>query len=124
MQTYFEVSPPEGYEIATRDPAQFKDIRIVVQNATDDPDGDLTMVEYLQEQGFYNIHYADDDWPESIAKTQIIPQWGDLESAEYLQALLKDSQLLANSTGDLGSDLTIRVGRDWLRNRPSSPSDS
>lgn len=124
MQTYFEVSPPDGYEIAARDPEQFKDIKIVVQNATDDPDGDFTMVKYLQEQGFYNIHYADNDWPQSIAKTQIIPQWGDLESAEYLQALLADSQLLANSTGDLGSDLTIRVGQDWLRNRPSSSSDS
>lgn len=124
MQTYFEVSPPVGYEIAARDSSQLQNIKIVVQNATNSPNGDTAMVEYLQEQGFNNIHYADDDWPRTIAKTQIIPQWGDLESAEYLQTLLADSQLLADSTGDLGSDLTIRVGQDWLQSRPSSPSDS
>ncbi|WP_299490421.1 LCP family protein [Acaryochloris sp. IP29b_bin.137] len=124
MQTYFEVSPPVGYEIVARDPSQIQDIRIVVQNASNSPDGDTVMVEYLQRQGFSNIHYADEDWPHSIAKTQVIPQWGDLESAEYLQTLLPDSQLLANSTGDLGSDLTIRVGQDWLQQQPASSSDS
>lgn len=124
MQTYFEVSPPVGYEIAARDSSQLQNIKIVVQNATNSPNGDTAMVEYLQEQGFNNIHYADDDWPRTIAKTQIIPQWGDLESAEYLQTLLADSQLLADSTGDLGSDLTVRVGEDWLQSRPSSPSGS
>ncbi|WP_299402050.1 LCP family protein [Acaryochloris sp. IP29b_bin.148] len=124
MQTYFEVSPPVGYEVATRDPSEFKDIRIVVQNATDDPEGDSVMIEYLQTQGFYNVHYADEDWPQPLSKTQVIPQWGDLESAEYLQTLLEESQLLANSTGDLGSDLTIRVGQDWLRNQPSNVPDS
>lgn len=124
MQTYFEVSPPVGYEIPARDPLALKDIKIVVQNATNNPDGDTVMVEYLQQQGFHNIHYADEDWPRTLDQTQVIPQWGDLESAEYLQSLLSDSQLLANSTGDLGSDLTVRVGQDWLRQQPASPSDS
>ncbi len=123
MKSYFEVSPPEGYEITDRDPSQLKDIRIIVQNATDDPDGDFLMAEYLQQQGFNNIHYADRDWPQPLAKTQVIPQWGDLDSAEYLQSFLRDSQLLANSTGDLGSDLTIRVGQEWLQNQPSDPSE-
>jgi len=123
MQTYFEVSPPTGYEITERDPSQFKDVKIVVQNASEDPNGDTVMIEYLQQQGFYNIHYADEDWPEAIATTQVIPQWGDLELAKYLQTLLTESQLLSNSTGDLGSDLTIRVGQDWLQNQLSSPSE-
>ena len=124
MQSYFEVSPPAGYEIASRDTAEFKDVKIVVQNATDNPNGGTTMIEYLQQQGFYNVHYADEDWPQTVANTQIIPQWGDLGSAKYLQSLLTNSQLLANSTGDLGSDLTIRVGKDWLQRQIANPSDS
>ncbi|NJK41135.1 MAG: LCP family protein [Acaryochloridaceae cyanobacterium SU_2_1] len=115
MQSYFEVSPPVGYEIATRDPQSLQTAKIVVQNASGDPSGSEKMIRYLQNQGFYNVHLAVEEWPERLSQTQVIPQWGDLESAKYLQNLLVDSTLSVNSTGELDSDVTVRVGKDWLQ---------
>lgn len=122
MKAHFDVAPPIGYEVSARDPSQLKEVKIVIQNATKNANAGAVMVEYLQTQGFNNLHYAEQDWPQTLTKTEVIPQWGDLESAEYLQSLLTDSQLVVNSTGDIDSDLTIRVGQDWLEQQLSKPS--
>ena len=42
-------------------------------------------------------------------------QKGDLEAAKTLQALLPSGRVVSESTGDLQSDITIRVGRDWIK---------
>ena len=115
MQSYFDVAPPMGYEVASGDPMADYDLKIVVQNASGEPDGSDRMANYLASIGFHNVHYGNSDWPEILSETQIIPQWGELDAANRLQSVLNDSQVTANSTGALSSDLTIRVGRDWFR---------
>ena len=42
-------------------------------------------------------------------------QQGDLDSAEDLKTLLGFGTIEAASTGDLESDLTVRVGEDWAQ---------
>ena len=117
MQTYFDVSPPVGYELASADPLADYDLKIVIQNASGVSDGHYWMADYLASQGYYNVHIEEEDWPETLSETHIIPQWGELDAAQRLTLLLDDSQVAANSTGALRSDLTIRVGRDWFRSR-------
>ena len=46
--------------------------------------------------------------------TQIIAQQGDLKAAATLRKVLGLGQVEASSTGDLGSELTLRLGQDWL----------
>ncbi len=72
------------------------------------------MATYLQSKGYHNI-YLIEDWTDQEADTQIIAQRGDLHSASALEALLGVGQVVSASTGDLQSDLTIRVGEDWAK---------
>ena len=47
-------------------------------------------------------------------RTEVIAQRGDLDSARILESVLGIGQVVADSTGDLESDITLRVGEDWL----------
>lgn len=56
------------------------DLRIAIQNASDDPALGSQMATYLQSKGFNNV-YLVDDWTDPLTETQIIVQRGDLQSA-------------------------------------------
>jgi hypothetical protein len=117
MQSYFDVAPPVGYETALEDnPDQDYLLRIDIQNTTDDINAPYYMADYLQSLGYGNVH-IDVEWPQEISKTQIIPQWGNVEAGKRLQALLAKSDVTVDSTGALQSELTIRLGTDWLKTR-------
>ncbi|MBE9156800.1 LCP family protein [Nodosilinea sp. LEGE 06152] len=88
------------------------DLAIAVQNASGQPEQAASMARYLRENGFSNV-YIIDDWSGTIARTEVLAQQGDVESARVVQSLLGTGRALSESTGDLGSDLTIRVGQDW-----------
>ncbi len=131
MKTYFEVDPaaapastnaPTSTGALTADPAASTDLKIVIQNASEDPHGGQHMADFLQQAGFTNVA-IDKDWPEPLALTQVVPQWGNLEAAQKLQqALGGNSEVTSDSTGNLRSDITIRVGRNWATDHPASQS--
>lgn len=87
-------------------------IRIAIQNATDDPNLSHRVAQYLAEKDFRNV-YIIRDWPDQLQQTQIIVQQGDLEAATILKKALGLGNIEASSTGDIESDLTIRLGEDW-----------
>ncbi len=87
-------------------------LKIAIQNASGQPNISQRVVKYLKAQGFANV-YMVSDWPDLQRQTQIIVQKGDLEGATALQKVLGSGNLEAASTGELTSDLTIRVGKDW-----------
>ena len=89
-------------------------LKIAIQNASDSPEIALFAVNYLQNQGFDNV-YLVQDWPDRLLKTQIIVQKGDLQGAAQLQKVLGFGHVESDSTGELESDLTIRVGQDWVK---------
>jgi polyisoprenyl-teichoic acid--peptidoglycan teichoic acid transferase len=117
MQTYFDTQPAELVADASiSDYAPAEDatgLRIAVQNATDDPYASSSLADYLREQGFYNV-YVMHDWAGINPETAVIAQRGDLDSAQAVQNTLNLGMVESDSTGDLESDLTIRVGEDWL----------
>ena len=88
------------------------DLRIAIQNASNNPALGSQMATYLQSKGFNNV-YVVDDWTDQQAETQIIVQRGDLRSASALESVMGTGKIVSASTGDLESDLTIRVGTDW-----------
>jgi LCP family protein required for cell wall assembly len=120
MQTYFDVDLPVESEVSTTAPISAADISVVVQNASGNPDGGNLMADYLQKLGYANVS-VDNDWPEPLDRTQVVPQWGNLGAAQELSQKLERSDVTADSTGNLRSDLTIRVGRDWVRQQPPVP---
>lgn len=111
MRKYFQQSPALSSSEAThRSPNR---VRIAIQNATDDPQLSRRVAQYLAQRDFRNV-YIVQKWPDHIRQTQIIVQQGDLEAATSLKKVLGVGKVEASSTGDIESELTIRVGEDWL----------
>ncbi|MBF2080487.1 MAG: LCP family protein [Synechococcales cyanobacterium T60_A2020_003] len=108
MQDYFH------QETSTNTAMQrsLRSLRIAVQNASGEPQLAGQVADYLLAQGFSNVYVVQDS-PSLQSQTQIIVQWGDLQGAARLEDILGVGQVIPASTGDLGADLTIRVGGDW-----------
>lgn len=107
---YSRLNDRDAFEVGR----SLSDLRIAVQNASHHPRIATEVVRYLREQGFDNV-YTIRDWPEHQPQTQIIVQNGYLQGATVLEGVLGVGRVIPASTGDLGSDLTIRVGDDWLQ---------
>lgn len=108
MQEYFDIGTVALTQVQTNQ----TDLRIAIQNASNDPHLAGKMATYLQSKGYQNI-YLIEDWADHESDTQIIAQRGDLQSASALETVLGVGRVISASTGDLQSDLTIRVGEDW-----------
>ena len=89
-------------------------LRIAIQNATGKSDITRQVVEYLVAQGFEDL-YLVEDWGDRLQETEIVVQKGDLKGAKAVQDILGFGKIEATSTGDLASDLTIRIGQDWVK---------
>lgn len=108
MQQYFDVT-----SVATVTQTHDRSsLRIAIQNASNNPQLGSQVAAYLQGQGFPDV-YVIEDWPEPETQTKIIAQRGDLESAQMMESVLGLGEVVPASTGDIQSDLTIRVGNDW-----------
>ncbi len=108
MQEHFQVSSVAAITQKS-DP---KDLRVAVQNASGSLDLGSQMASFLRDQGFNNV-YVIEDLPEAQLQTQVIAQNGDLEAAKMLGVTLGLGEVVPASTGDLQSDVTIRIGSDW-----------
>jgi LCP family protein required for cell wall assembly len=111
MQQYFGVEPLTFSETSS---SGLNNFRIAVQNASNHPNAAFEMQDYLAKKGFTNV-FLTTDWPDHQSKTEIIVQRGDIKGADELQQALQLGTVTEDSTGDLDSDLTIRVGDDWVR---------
>jgi LCP family protein required for cell wall assembly len=98
-------------------------LKIAIQNASNSPEIGNFMAKYLQDRGFDNVYFVR-DWPDTQLQTQIIVQKGDLQGAAYLKTALGLGQIESDSTGDLESDLTIRVGEDLVKSYLESAPES
>ncbi len=106
---YFEAIPLNGRP-ESPPPAQ---LRIAVQNASGRPGMARQFSQDLQQRGFHHVFAIIDD-PQVISTTQIIAQQGDSQSALEMQALLGIGEVKIESTGAIESDITVKVGRDWV----------
>jgi LCP family protein required for cell wall assembly len=118
MEQYFGLNEQTQTDVTSD--RSIKRLSIALQNATDDPALLEKVQSYLRQNNFRNV-YTVHDAPQLLGETEIVAQKGDLRSANKLQALLGLGQVEASSTGDLASDLTLRIGLDashWINNPP------
>ncbi|OUL32888.1 LCP family protein [Nostoc sp. 106C] len=87
-------------------------LKIAIQNASNQPQLTEKVINYLKQKGFTSV-YAVPDWPDTQRQTQIIVQKGKRELGIDLQQIVGLGQIEVSATGDLESDLTIRIGKDW-----------
>ena len=117
MTQYFKQSVPDFAQGRFRNPSQSilpSNLKIAVQNASSNPKTAKKVAEFLTKKGFSSVSVVK-DWPDKQRQSQIIVQQGDLEAANILQKALGDGKIEASSTGEIESDLTIRVGEDWVK---------
>jgi hypothetical protein len=118
MDQYFGLNEQTQTEVTSN--RSIKRLSIALQNATDDPALLEKVQSYLRQNNFRNV-YTVHDAPQLLGETEIVAQKGDLRSANKLQALLGLGRVEASSTGDLASDLTLRIGLDashWVNDSP------
>jgi LCP family protein required for cell wall assembly len=89
-----------------------RDLKIFIQNASNNPKAATRLAGTLLDKGFDRVSVAQ-DWPDKQRYSQIIVQGGDFAAADILKRALGGGKIEANSTGEITSDLTIRIGEDW-----------
>lgn len=87
-------------------------LRIAIQDSTNNPKAVQAMVKYLQEAGYRRV-YVSDRTKEPLTVSRIVAQTGDDGGAAALRAKLGFGEVLVESTGSLASDITIQIGEDW-----------
>ncbi len=117
MQQYFGLPAASSTIAHTPTTAQ-----IVVQNSTGDDRAIDQLMTTLKTGGYANV-YLDQPWNEPLTITQIVAQGGDVASAEAVRQSLGFGEVLVESTGDLDSDVTIRLGTDVLQPTPALVAD-
>jgi len=103
-----------GFEnLEERDPIY---MRVAIQDSTDNPSTVRDLVEALRESGYRNVYIAK-PWPTPLLSTRIIAQQGDGDGAEAVRSALGFGEVRVESTGNLDSDITIQIGKDWTRHQ-------
>ena len=114
---YLNPGVPDFAQGRVRNPSESvlpKNLKIAVQNASSKPTTAKTVAEFLRKKGFFNVSVVQDS-PLKQRQSQIIVQQGDLEAANLLQKALGSGKIEPSSTGEINSDLTLRVGEDWVK---------
>lgn len=108
-ENYFGLS--NAYNVSeTTDPSY---LRVAIQDSTYDDVAVQSLINSLYDTGYFNV-FVDRSLNDPLAKTRIVAQRGDLDSAESIQRFLGVGQVRVESTGSLESDITIQLGEDWL----------
>lgn len=112
LARYFDL-PAGGTQAIAPDLHQ---VRIAVANATGQTGLAAKTVALLQNQGFYNAFISDQQIDLAAtprSQTQVIAQRGNPDTANVVKSTLGVGQVQVESTGDLESDITVRVGTDF-----------
>ncbi|GAB4285934.1 MAG: LCP family protein [Oscillatoriaceae cyanobacterium] len=88
-------------------------VKIAIQNSTEDWESVDALQKILGDTGYWNS-YVSEPWNQPLDKTVIVAQKGDIKSAQAIRDALGVGDVLVESTGSLLSDVTIKVGKDWL----------
>ncbi len=90
-----------------------KDLKIVIQNASSNPKISKKVAAYLGAKGFDKV-VVQEPFPDRVLQTQIIVEQGDEKAANILKDTLNGGNIEPSSTGVIDSDITIRIGEDWV----------
>jgi len=88
-------------------------IRVAIQDSTGSDRAVQALANLLQESGYRRVYVAK-PWSEPLDTTHIIAQQGDRHSAEAIRNALGVGEVRVESTGNIRSDVTIQLGKDWL----------
>lgn len=94
-------------------------LKVAVQDSTGDRSAVEDFVKTLTQAGYRNVQVYK-AWPEPLDVTTLVAQDGDIKGAQAIRQSLGFGEVLVESTGSLQSDVTIRLGKDWLEKKAES----
>jgi polyisoprenyl-teichoic acid--peptidoglycan teichoic acid transferase len=94
-------------------------LKVAIQDSTGDRSAVADFVKTMTQAGYRNVQVYK-GWAEPIDVTTIVAQDGDIKSAQAIRQSLGFGDVLVESTGSLQSDVTIRLGKDWLERKAQS----
>ncbi|MBO1047942.1 MAG: LCP family protein [Dolichospermum sp. DEX182a] len=101
-------------EISFAEPSH---LRVAIQDSTGNNRSQLRpLIRTLEKAGYKNI-FVSKPWGQPLDITHIVAQQGDGDSAESVRSLLGFGEVRVESTGNIGSDITIQIGKDWFQNQ-------
>jgi polyisoprenyl-teichoic acid--peptidoglycan teichoic acid transferase len=108
-------------EISLKEPGR---LRVAIQDSTGSYRSELRpLIRTLEKSGYTN-NFISKPWGQPLDVTHIVAQQGDGESAELLRSVLGFGEVRVESTGSIGSDITIQVGKDWFQNQAAFQNSS
>jgi polyisoprenyl-teichoic acid--peptidoglycan teichoic acid transferase len=91
-------------------------LRVNIQDTSHFPDATARLIKRLNKAGYQNVHVeANLKIKEDLTTSQFIAQKGNPEVADGLAKLLGFGEVKVENSGSLYSDVTIKLGRDWLQ---------
>lgn len=103
--------------------AKAETLRINIQDTSYFPDATARLIKRLAKAGYQNVHIDTNlKLKEDLSTTEFIAQKGNPEVAAGLSQLLGFGEVKVDSSGSLYSDVTIKLGRDWLQKEQSYKS--
>ena len=99
-----------------------KNLQIRVQDTGYFPDATQRLISKLKKAGYQNVQLDKDPkvLKENLDTTQIIFQKGELVASQAVADSIGVGQVEINTTGNLYSDVTIKVGKDWVEFQQNS----
>ncbi|MFN6461166.1 MAG: LCP family protein [Nostoc sp. DedVER02] len=114
MAQHFGLESEQEQQATATDPGS---LRVAIQDSTGGDRSNLQpLIRALEKSGYRNIYVAK-AWGEPLDVTHIVAQQGDGNSAESIRETLGFGEVRVESTGNLGSDVSIQVGQDWLQQK-------
>ncbi|MBD2136421.1 LCP family protein [Anabaena sp. FACHB-1237] len=102
-------------------------LKVAIQDSTGSERSKMRpLIRSLEKAGYTNI-FISKPWGQPLDVTHIVAQQGDADSAESLRNILGFGEVRVESTGNIASDISIQLGKDWLENQAmfeNSSSDS
>lgn len=100
-----------------------ENLRVNIQDTSHFPDATARLIKRLNKAGYQNVHLDTNlKLKEDLTTSQFIAQKGNPEVAEGISQLLGFGEVKVDSSGNLYSDVTIKLGRDWIQKEQSYKS--
>jgi polyisoprenyl-teichoic acid--peptidoglycan teichoic acid transferase len=107
----------------TLEPTKVENLRVNIQDTSHFPDATARLIKRLNKAGYQNVHLDTNlKLKEDLTTSQFIAQKGNPEVAEGISQVLGFGEVKVDSSGNLYSDVTIKLGRDWLQKEQSYKS--
>lgn len=92
-------------------------LKVAIQDSTGSERSKIRpLIRSLEKAGYSNI-FISKPWGQPLDVTHIVAQQGDADSAESLRNILGFGEVRVESTGNIASDISIQLGKDWLQNQ-------